>query len=1102
MSFVNTVFGRTSGYFGAVEKQGNIVVNNRKPMFNLNTQDYRSLVWIMIEEVPSMDKTKTKVVLPKAIFKNSIFVKTEFSKFYEHHVRTDIPAKKLRLAIRVARRITQNNYKNVELRYVGVGYSGMAFSNSYLGNTVGIPILKTKKILKPDEALEQEIMGKLTKKTKNVYEGYHAKNILELMIEYKCNVWYQTSQSTPRDFFYYFDIRENIQNAHQQETFVKILRKFKSLRDKNVDYIILPTESFFVKVQELNKYFNEILNIVLGKDIKEFNRHHELAAKVSKTNILSDFDSKTSDMSGAPFDHQKEGISWLYGLYQKKVPGAILADDMGMGKALAENTSVKIPGGWKAIKDLQVLDQVIGRDGNPTNVTGVYPQGIRETFKIIFDDGREVIADKDHLWQIHSYAFTGVNNLTSKLNKPRVLNTEEIFEFYENKPKERYKSNSKYYIPLCESEIKDDIDLPMDPYLMGLMIGDGGFSQKSASFSSADQEIIEEIRNIFNNDNRLNIMQIEPTRHDKYSYRITRKEEFRKPGNKNEMVSILTENSLMGKKAHVKEIPEIYLEGSRDQKLLLIQGLMDTDGTVHGNVPSFCTTSPKLADQFQQLIWGIGGVANRAKRQGRLYEDGKRIKETLPYYIINIRLKNPNELFKLQRKKDKCSVGQYSKGLMLGISKIEKYQDQKTVCIAVDNKDKLFVIQNHIVTHNTFQTIGFLTTVNKTKAIKRIVIVCPASVISVWQREIHQFNKKLESKVEIFSFEAFVNRRDTGKVDVLVIDEAQRAKNKDTRANEKLRSIESDFVLLLTGTPIENKVQDIYNIMAIIDPIYFKIYNTLQGLGKDENALAAKTQTLLQPVYLRRVKTKKQLKATLQIEEVMIPMFKFEKETHEAILNFYGNSVVKLNARKGIEYYNQFIIALGRLRQTSSYAHQIKDLPFLSGINIEPKASKGKKLLELVGSKPKEKFVIFSMFTETIKHLKSILPEKPLVIDGSVGSHKRGDIIKEFQEGPSRFIIVSLKAGNSGITLHAARNIVMYDLWWNPAVMMQAISRVYRIGQTRDVTAYLFVNKESIDENIIRIINLKKEIIAAFDGKSSSKQQNNTIDALVQDVFK
>ncbi len=728
--FGNNLF-RTSGYFGAKEVSGKIVINNKRPAFNLNNQNYRSLVWIMIEETPLSLKTKNKVQLPKGIFKNKVFKKTEFGKFHENHIKTDIPAKNLRLAIRVRRRINQNNYTNADLKYIGVGYSGMKQSSSYLGNTVGIPILGTQKILKPDQITEQEILGKLNKKIKHVYQGYQAKNILELMMEYKCRVWYQTGGLSPKDYFYYFDIREAIQDNIHKADFEKILAKFKGMRNReNLDYLVM--ENYFVKISELNKYFNEIINIVLGKDIIEFNKHHKIAGAVSKTRILSDYDSKTKDMSGAPFEHQKIGISWLFNLYQKKVPGAILADDMGMGKS--------------------------------------------------------------------------------------------------------------------------------------------------------------------------------------------------------------------------------------------------------------------------------------------------------------------------------------------------------------------------------YQTIGFLTAVNSLKPLRRIVIVCPASVISVWQKEIHQFNKKLESKTEIYSFEAFSNRRDSSKVDVLVIDEAQRAKNKNTRANEKLRSITANFVLLLTGTPIENKVQDIYNIMAIIDPIYFKIYNTIMGLSKNENALAVKTQTLLQPVYLRRIKTKQQLKATLQIEEIEIPMYSFEKEAHEEILNFYGNNVVRLNARKGIEYYNQFIIALGRLRQVASYTYQIKDLPFLKKIKIEQKASKSKKLLELASSQPKEKFVIFSMFTETIKHLQSILPEKPLVIDGSVPSTKRGDIIKEFQEGPKRFIIVSLKAGNSGITLHAAKNVVMYDLWWNPAVMMQAISRIYRIGQTRDVTAYLFINKGSIDDNIMRIINLKKEIIAAFDG-GASKQQNNTINELVQDIF-
>ena len=318
--------------------------------------------------------------------------------------------------------------------------------------------------------------------------------------------------------------------------------------------------------------------------------------------------------------------------------------------------------------------------------------------------------------------------------------------------------------------------------------------------------------------------------------------------------------------------------------------------------------------------------------------------------------------------------------------------------------------------------------------------------------------------------------------------------------------VNAKFTLLLSGTPIENKVEDLYNILRIVDPAFGKIFNYMKKTTNDEEFLAGETRKIIDSIYLRRVKTKNELSSTLTINNVYVDMTKMEANIHEAITKYYGNLLVKKSATNDLSYYSDAIIALMRLRQAVSFPYQLKkltsEIDTLKNQKIDTSSSKVKEVLRL-SANSKEKWIIFTSFTATLNHLKKVLPGDVLTISGETPSGRRGAIIKEFQEGSAKYIVVNIKAGNSGITLHAANNVIMYDLWWNPAVMQQAIARSYRIGQTKDVNVYMLVAKHSIDENILRISDLKQEIISTFETGSSPKGKDKSItNELIDSIFK
>jgi len=403
----------------------------------------------------------------------------------------------------------------------------------------------------------------------------------------------------------------------------------------------------------------------------------------------------------------------------------------------------------------------------------------------------------------------------------------------------------------------------------------------------------------------------------------------------------------------------------------------------------------------------------------------------------------------------------------------------------------------------TIQSIAFA----KLSKLKDVVVVCPASVISVWEKEIKLFYPELLKNTKIYSYESFIGTK-IAKTDLLILDEIQKVKNDKTQAHKKIGTIDKKFIILLSGTPIENKVQDLFNVMYFINPVFSQIFNKLKKIGKQENFLASIARKFIDGFYLRRIKTKNELKADLIHKTILIPASQSEKLIHNEIKKFYGNKLIKAKSDNNLSYYNDVIISLMRMRQLTSDIKMLRHESYVKDyINARTViSSKFEKTKELITSfKENDKIIIFCSFSSTIQMFKKKYPNA-FIIEGSTPSGKRGKIINDFQESllPKSIILISLKAGNAGITLNNANKVIIYDLWWNPAVLHQAIARAYRIGQTRDVTAFLMVTKDTIDENILKILDFKKEIINTFNNQEanvSKKQEDNAIKQLAKMIF-
>lgn len=338
-----------------------------------------------------------------------------------------------------------------------------------------------------------------------------------------------------------------------------------------------------------------------------------------------------------------------------------------VGKAVTLDTKILTPKGWVLNRDIKVGDFVIGKNGQPTKVLGVFPQGVTETFKVIFADGREVVTSPEHLWTIESSHFSA----------PRVLNTIQLMELN----KKNYFKN-RLHTPVYSGNHGEDKSFLIPPYVLGVLIGDGCLTMNGLVYCKPSIEVFNKVKSY------LPDRDIVMLRDKNVSIRNSRD------------LKMEIERYKLNVKSYEKFIPKDYLEGtSKKQRLELLQGLLDTDGFQSKSYNEFSTTSKQLAEDVQQLAWSLGFDCRIKSRMGKYKKNG---------IITETRL-NYRAIISNKRAKAQCIIRD-----------VVPYKKMETQCIAVDALDKLFVIENYIVTHNSLWGLTIAT--NLAKQGKKVLI--------------------------------------------------------------------------------------------------------------------------------------------------------------------------------------------------------------------------------------------------------------------------------------------------------------------------------------------------------------------------------------------
>jgi len=382
------------------------------------------------------------------------------------------------------------------------------------------------------------------------------------------------------------------------------------------------------------------------------------------------------------------------------------------------------------------------------------------------------------------------------------------------------------------------------------------------------------------------------------------------------------------------------------------------------------------------------------------------------------------------------------------------------------------------------------------------LVLAPAALLDNWEKELSRFapalrvsryhgsSRKLDKKSDVFLTTYQTSVRDEEKLkkeafSVLLADEAHLMKNSQTRISRTVKQLKSKYRIALSGTPVENRLEDLRSLFDFILPGYlgdaakFKEQYRYPIEVKRSREKADELQKITSPFLLRRLKTDRKIIKDLPDKITSNEYAALEKEQAALYESVVSESIKKSEKIDPKERSPLIFSLLTSLKQICDHPRVFdKESPVVS--HLSGKAQLLVTLLEEILAN-REKTLVFSQYVETLECLEQIikkeLNEKALVYHGGMNQKARSGAVNQFQNDPAiKIMLVSLKAGGLGLNLTAASRVIHYDLWYNPAVENQATDRAFRIGQKRTVFVHRFITRNSFEEKIDAMIASKQEL--------------------------
>jgi SNF2 family DNA or RNA helicase len=408
----------------------------------------------------------------------------------------------------------------------------------------------------------------------------------------------------------------------------------------------------------------------------------------------------------------------------------------------------------------------------------------------------------------------------------------------------------------------------------------------------------------------------------------------------------------------------------------------------------------------------------------------------------------------------------------------------------------------------TIQGIGTAELLSRQTDIAKVLVICPASLKSQWRAEIGRFSHRscqlvlgsAKERSEQYKNSAFFTICNYEQVlrdilaiervdwDLIILDEGQRIKNWEAKTSQTVKALRSRFALVLSGTPLENRLEELFSIVEFIDDRrlgpafrFFHHYRVTDEKGK---VLGYKNlddlRQRLKPVMLRRTRSQVMQDLPPRSTEIRrIPPTDEQLDLHEGHKRIISTIVNK-------RYLSE--MDLLRLQKALLMCRMVADSTFLVDKQPPGHSSKLAELAELLAQLAAEedrKIVLFSEWTTMLNLIEPIARRVGLQhvrLDGAVPQKKRMALMQQFQREPQCRLFMATNAGATGLNLQAANTVVNVDLPWNPAVLEQRIARAHRMGQKRPVQIFLLVTESTLEEGLLATLSAKQELfLAALD---------------------
>lgn len=411
----------------------------------------------------------------------------------------------------------------------------------------------------------------------------------------------------------------------------------------------------------------------------------------------------------------------------------------------------------------------------------------------------------------------------------------------------------------------------------------------------------------------------------------------------------------------------------------------------------------------------------------------------------------------------------------------------------------------------TIQAIGTAELLAREADVRKVLVICPASVKSQWRNEIHRFCDRdvqliagqLAGRAAQYRNNCFFTICNYEQVlkdilaieqvpwDLIILDEGQRIKNWEAKTSRVIKGLKSRFALVLSGTPLENRLDELYSVVQFIDDRRlgpgFRFFNQHRIIDDKGKVIGYRNldqlRERLRPILLRRSRADVRLEVPERTTEIVrIPPTEEQQALHDAHMQTVAQIVAKKFLTEMDLLRLRTALLMCRMAANGTYLVN-KEQP-----NWSSKLERLAALLDEIAAEESRKVVLFSEWTTMLDLIEPLLTERGLDfvrLDGSVPQKQRQELVERFQSDPRCRLFVTTNAGSTGLNLQAANTVINVDLPWNPAVLEQRIGRAHRMGQTQQVQVFVLVTEQTLEENLLETLSAKKDLaLAALDAGS------------------